>query len=188
MGEPELTWDDVFRLWDELRAMAQQLLQREEHANSIQPSALVLTALRRQKPGGWSVAFDQTKVTWENREEFFGQMHQAMTQALIERGRKRNRKRQIKFVPLGHLDPSDFREKITDRPELLEALARAMEKMRQSHPEWMNLVAYRLWEGLTLVEAGQLLGVSPKTVMRRWDQTRLWLTDEVNFILADGET
>jgi hypothetical protein len=187
MDDPNLTWDDVFTLWNELRDIAQRLLQREEHAHSIQPTELVLTALRRQKRGGWTVPFDQAEVTWENRSQFFGQVHRAMTQALIDRTRKRKGKRQTTIVPLDHLDPADFREKATQQTELLDALARAMETMRQSQPDWVDLVAYRLWEGLTNIEAARLLGVSPRTAKRWWDQIRLWLTKEVNVILAKGE-
>src|SRR5690349_1516310 len=77
--DPALTFEDVgIAMWDELRGIALGLLSHEGQAHSVQPSELVLTALRRQKPGGWKVPFDQVKVTWENRGQFFGQMHRAM--------------------------------------------------------------------------------------------------------------
>ena len=40
-----------------------------------------LQALRRQKPRGWEIPFDHVEVTWENRQEFFGQMRRAMRQS-----------------------------------------------------------------------------------------------------------
>src|SRR5439155_561012 len=149
-------------------------------AQSVQPTDLVLTALRRQKPGGWEKAFDEVEVTWQNRAQFFGQMHRAMRQALVERGRKRKRVRQIKTVLLERFEPDDFRDKAQDRPELLETLAQALEKMAETHPEWTELVAFLVWENLTQAEAARMLSVSEKRVQRWWDRIRLWLREEIN--------
>ncbi len=185
MSDQALTWDDVIPLLPELRTIALGLLSHEGQAHSVQPSELVQTALRRQKPGGWKTPFDQVEVTWENRGQFFGQMHRAMVQALIERGRQRNRVRQIKTVQLENFTPDDFRSTAKDQPELFEALAQALETMGQTHADWMDLAAYLIWEELTQAEAARMLGVVEKTVQRRWDRIRLWLRDEINRLLAE---
>jgi hypothetical protein len=57
----ELTWNDVPALMGDLRAMAQRLLSREQLAGGVQATALVLTALRRQKTK--NETWDQ--VTWK---------------------------------------------------------------------------------------------------------------------------
>ena len=49
----ELTWDDLWEAMDDLKQMAQSLLSREGEAQSIQTTALVQTALRRQGPRAW---------------------------------------------------------------------------------------------------------------------------------------
>jgi len=46
--EDRLSWDEVSQLLDEVKAMARGLL-RHEHQGSLQTTALVLTALRRQR-------------------------------------------------------------------------------------------------------------------------------------------
>ena len=54
--DDHLSWDDVFLLLDEVKAMARGLLRRE-HGASLQTTALVLSALRRQRHVGqdWRV-------------------------------------------------------------------------------------------------------------------------------------
>ena len=46
--EEVITWEDLPRFMAEIRVLARDLLRREWHAESLQTTALVLTALRRQ--------------------------------------------------------------------------------------------------------------------------------------------
>jgi hypothetical protein len=60
--EERLSWDGLFPLMTEVKAMARGLL-RKEHQASLQTTALVLTALRRQRLADQ----DWQSVTWPNR-------------------------------------------------------------------------------------------------------------------------
>lgn len=187
MNEQPLTWDDVFAMWDELRETSRRLLAKEGRAQSILPTDLVLTALRRQKPGGWSEGkFDEVEVTWENRAHFFGQMNRAMVQALAERGRRRKRVRQIKTVRLDRFEPDDFRERAGKQPERVEALAQALEQLRVLHPDWAELIEHMFFEGLSQEEAAEMLEIDPRTARRWFDRARVLLEQEVNEILGNG--
>jgi hypothetical protein len=90
MDEP-ITWDQLHALMDELRAMARALLALEGNARSLhQPTALVLSALRRQVPGGTDqIEVNWNEITWPNRQYFFGAMYKAMWRALRRSGRNR---------------------------------------------------------------------------------------------------
>src|SRR2546430_15178775 len=92
--EDHLSWDDVYLLLDEVKAMARGLL-RLERAASLQTTALVLTALRRQRYADqeWS------QVTWPNRHYFFGALYRAMTRALLDHARVRARRREHPVGP-----------------------------------------------------------------------------------------
>src|SRR5437870_5726742 len=92
--EDHLSWDEVSPLMAEVKAMARALL-RHEHQASLQTTALVLTALRRQRLADQ----DWDCVTWHNRQYFFGAMYQAMTRALRDHARVRARRREIPVRP-----------------------------------------------------------------------------------------
>jgi hypothetical protein len=63
--DERLRWEDVVLLLDEVKAMARGLLRRENGA-SLQTTALVLSALRRQRYADQ----DWEQVTWPNRQYF----------------------------------------------------------------------------------------------------------------------
>ena len=92
--EDRLQWDDVFLLLDEVKAMARGVLRREREA-SLQTTALVLSALRRQHLAdqNWQ------EVTWPNRQYFFGALYRAMHRALLDHARVRSRRRESPVRP-----------------------------------------------------------------------------------------
>lgn len=91
--EEPITWDQLHALMDELRAMARALLAQEGNARSLHPTGLVLTALRRQVPGGTEgrTKVNWDEITWPNRRYFFGAMYQAMWCALLDHARNASR-------------------------------------------------------------------------------------------------
>ena len=76
--------------------MAITLLNLESKAHSIQPTALIHTALRRSKTKG----MDWSEVKWSDRGKFLRFMHRIMRQALVDHARKRDadRRPQIEYV------------------------------------------------------------------------------------------
>lgn len=84
--DDHLSWDDVVLLLDERKAMAWGLLRRERHA-SLQTTALVVSALRRQRLADQ----DWECVTWANRQYFFGALYRAMERVVLDHARVRAR-------------------------------------------------------------------------------------------------
>src|SRR6185503_17450601 len=76
----ELTWDDIPKLMDELQDLAKRLLRRWPGTDSLQPTLLVNTALRRQRRE--NQAWED--VTWQTRAQFFSQVFRAMRHKLVE--------------------------------------------------------------------------------------------------------
>jgi AraC-like DNA-binding protein len=185
--EEPLRWDDLHALNDELRAMARGLLACENNAQSLSPTALILTALRRQKPGGWKTTFEDVEISWPTRRIFFGQMYRAMWQALTEHARKRRATKTIRasHVEQSHLD--NLVHTADERPEQILALKIAIERLREQHPEWAELIEHRYISGLTLEECARVMGMSPRTIGRRfekdWEYYRALLHDEIEHIL-----
>ena len=185
-GDRPVGEDDLLSLWPELRAIAQRLLSKEGRAHSVEPTALVLTALRRQKSGGWEEPFDG-KLTWENRGHCFGQMHRAMRQFLIERGRKRQRREKQGFIRIDSFDLDVLRSRAVESSDFGEALGMALEALRLEHAEWCDLVEHRFFAGLTQAEAAEMLGISNKTAQLWFNGARLFLIEAINRLLKDSE-
>jgi hypothetical protein len=77
--EDRINWGELFSFMAEGKAMARALLRHERQV-SLQTTALVLSALRRQR----LAEQDWSSVTWPNRRYFFGVLYRAMERALLD--------------------------------------------------------------------------------------------------------
>jgi RNA polymerase sigma factor (TIGR02999 family) len=180
-----ITWHDVSALMSELRTMARDLLRLEGSAQSLTPTALVLTALRRQLPAGT----EWQEVTWKDRAYFFGAMYRAMQRALIDHARSRNAKKRQAIRPLQveDLRLDDLVATLRESPEQVGALLVALERLRQYKVEWAELVEHRYFAGYLIEETAQVMGVAEVTVRRWWACARVYLHDEVLRILNEED-
>jgi RNA polymerase sigma-70 factor, ECF subfamily len=171
--EDRLSWDELFPLMAEVKALARGLLRRE-HQASLQTTALVLTALRRQRLADQ----DWQSVTWPNRQYFFGAMYRAMTRALLDHARARARRRELPVGP-EDLEFDDLDQTLTREPALLVALLEALAELRQTQPQWVEAIEHRYYGGLTLGETARMMDVDERTIRRWWDRTRLVLARRI---------
>ena len=175
--EELITWDDLEPFMAEVRAMARDLLRREWQAESLQITALVQTALRRQR----GAEQDWSEVTWQNRHYFFGAMYTAMKRALIDHGRKRMAKKRtdISVVRVEDVQLHNLPRTVEEAPEQAIALGEALEQLAKEQPELAQVVEHRYLGGLTIEETARVLGVNVNTVKRRWNRARVLLHDEI---------
>lgn len=183
--DEELTWDDVPQFMDELRAAARCLLAGERSAQTLTPTGLVLTALRRQKLKDQ----DFEEVTWANQAYFFGAMHRAMRRALIDHGRagRTQERRYGRRVPPEQFDLDNIPAMMKEVPEAVVALGVALEELRERDEKLAEVIQLRYFSGLTIDEASRSLGVAEKTVRRWCDQARAMLAADVLRRLAEEE-
>jgi RNA polymerase sigma-70 factor, ECF subfamily len=190
--EEPITWDQLHALMDELRAMARALLALEGNAQSLQqPTALVLSALRRQVPGGTA---DRTEINWDeiswpNRRYFFEAMREAMKRALVDHARKRKKKRGLRTVQVEDIHLQDLARMADERPEQIEAFWIALGRLRERHPDWADLIEYHYLSGYSWEEAGRAVDppVSERTARRVGEQARLLLHHEILKILNEED-
>jgi RNA polymerase sigma factor (TIGR02999 family) len=156
-------------VYDELRQLAAAKLAREAPGQTLQPTALVHEAWLRLVGSG--------PQHWNGRGHFFGAAAEAMRRILIDRARKRHRKRH------GHglirLDLSELDVAITTDDDLLLRVDEALEKLQAEAPERARLVKLRFFAGLSISEAADALGVAPITAKRHWAFARAWLLAEL---------
>jgi DNA-directed RNA polymerase specialized sigma24 family protein len=171
--EDRLSWDELFPLMAEVKALARGLL-RKEHQASLQTTALVLTALRRQRLADQ----DWQSVTWPNRQYFFGAMYRAMTRALLDHARVRARRRELPVRP-EYLQFDNLPQTLAREPALVVALLDVLAELRQTQPQWVEALEHRYYGGLSLEETARMMDVDERTVRRWWDRARLVLAQRI---------
>jgi RNA polymerase sigma factor (TIGR02999 family) len=187
--EEPITWNQLLALMDELRAIARALLAREGNAQSIQPTALVNSALRRQVPGGTEGGAEVNwgEITWPTRRDFFAAMKTAMKRALCDHARKRKKKRALRTVQIEEIHLENLAQTADERPEQIEALFMALERLREQHPKGAEIIEHRYFSGYSWEEAARVMGVSERTARRDGERARLLLHDEMLKILNEED-
>jgi len=175
--DAEISWDDIPQLMEELRDLARRLLGRWPGMESLQPTLLVDTALRRQK--GATRSWDE--VTWESRGQFFGQVFRAMQQKLCEHRRHQQTTgyRAQRRVSVSELELYNSWRSWTEDPDLAAALAVGLERLATAEPELAELVEYRFFSGLTWEDTAKLQDCSLATVKRRWLKARVLMEQAI---------
>jgi RNA polymerase sigma factor (TIGR02999 family) len=114
---------------------------------------------------------------WEGRGHFFSAAAEAMRRILVENAR---RKRSVKHG--GGLQRQDLVPDALVLPEVSEdvlALDEALEKLTATDRQAGELVRLRYFAGLTIKEAAEVMGISPRTADARWAYARAWLLAEL---------
>src|SRR5580698_452842 len=169
VGNDKAVADLVVSLYSELHSLASRYLQRERREHTLQTTALVHEAYLRLS--------DQKEVHWKNREQFLGVAAQLMRRILVDYSRGHDAKKRGKGLERVFLDEAVgiSKEKAADVVALDEALTR----LAEFDPQQAKLVELRFFGGLSIEEAGEVLGVSRTTVKRNWNLSKAWLAREL---------
>lgn len=167
-GDPSACDQLLPLVYEELRKLAAARLANESVGQTLQPTALVHEA--------W-LKLAGTQQSWNGRRHFFGAASEAMRRILIDRARKRHRKRHGGGRERIQIDTVELATK-TDDGTLLE-LNEALEKFSLESPQQSELVKLRYIVGLTLAEAANALDISVATAKRHWSYARAWLLCEL---------
>ena len=68
--------------------------------------------------------------------------------------------------------------------DTLLLVSEALDKLAKEDPTAAEIVKLRFFAGLTLEEAGEVMGFTGRTAKRYWAFARAWLYDEMNRELA----
>jgi RNA polymerase sigma factor (TIGR02999 family) len=152
-------------LYQELRRQAARHLRRERRGHSLQPTGLVheaylrLTGLRGSH--------------WPSRAHFLAMAARAMRHILVDHARRRAARK--RFGSLTRVQLGDDAA-VASGPDVgLIALEQALEELARLDPDQARVVELRFFGGLSVEEAGEVLGVSNATVKREWRTARAWL-------------
>ena len=150
-------------VYADLRKMAAAKMAREESGHTLQATALVHEAWLRLGGG-----------EFENRGHFFAAAAEAMRRILVERARRKQCLKRGSGAEHVDADEIDIAAPYGDDDEIL-AVHDARERLAAYDARKAELVKLCYFGGLSIQEAGEVLGISARTATRDWRFARAWL-------------
>jgi RNA polymerase sigma factor (TIGR02999 family) len=152
-------------VYDELRRLAASYMRRERPDHTLQATALVHEAFLK--------LVEQRAVNWQSRAHFFGVAAQLMRRILIDHARGHLRQKRGGEHKKVSLDEA-FIFSEQQSAELL-AVDESLTRLSKLDARQGRVVELRFFGGLSVEEAAEVLGISPKTVKRDWSIAKAWL-------------
>lgn len=174
-GDPNAATDLLPLVYGELRKLAAARMANEAAGHTLQPTALVHEAWLR-------LTGSDANASFANRAHFFAAAAEAMRRILIERARRKGAEKRggdWQRIDLGKVQIASDADDDT-----LLLVNEALEKLAREDASAAEIVKLRFFGGLTLEEAGQILGVTERTAKRYWAFARAWLFDEMREMLG----
>jgi RNA polymerase sigma factor (TIGR02999 family) len=165
-GDPRAAVQLLPLVYEELRKLASQKLAREQPGQTLQATALVHEAFLR-------VVDAEHASRWDSRRHFFGAAAEAMRRILIENARRKRAEKHGGGRTRVDLDEADL---VThSSPDDLLDLDDALTALDREDSDAAGLVKLRLYAGLSVEQAAEVLGVSRAAAYQHWTYARAWL-------------
>jgi RNA polymerase sigma factor (TIGR02999 family) len=153
-------------VYDELRKLAAQKLAQEKPGQTLQATALVHEAYLR-------LVHNKEEQRWGSRGHFFVAAAEAMRRILIDNARRKKADKHGGGKRRVDLDDADVAA-ASGSDELLE-LDDMLSVLTREDPDAAQLVKLRLYAGLSVEEAADVLGISRSGAYQQWTYARAWL-------------
>jgi len=178
-GDPHAAAELLPLVYDELRKLAAARLADEKPGQTLQATALVHEAYVRLVGGG-------QPQDWNGRGHFFAAAAEAMRRILVEQARRKGRVRH--GGGRQRLDLEAAQLSIDMSADQILTLDEALTRLAERDPQAARLVDLHCFAGLSVEQAAEVLGVSPRTAYRDWAFAQAWLYREVRGADPPAET
>jgi RNA polymerase sigma factor (TIGR02999 family) len=161
-------------VYDQLRTMARQYVRNERPGQTLQATALVNEAFLR--------LVDARQLDWQDRAHFFAVCARIMRHILVDAARARAARKRGGAANAVHLSGASLDRLPAAGAEAgaqVCALEDALTALAQIDPRRAQVIELRFFGGLTVEETGEVLQISPQSVMRDWKLARAWLAREL---------
>jgi RNA polymerase sigma factor (TIGR02999 family) len=164
-------------VYEQLRRMARAYVRNERPGQTLQPTALVNEAYLR--------LVETRELEWTDRAHFFAVCARVMRRILVDAARARDAVKRGGGADRAHLTASDAHlwDRSLAAAEISTqvcALDDALSALARIDPRRAQVIELRFFGGLTVEETGDVLHISPQTVMRDWKLARAWLARELS--------
>jgi RNA polymerase sigma factor (TIGR02999 family) len=156
-------------VYQELRRLAAQKMSGEAHGQTLQPTALVHEA--------WLKLAGNDARKWNDRTHFFAAAAEAMRRILVDNARRKRTQRHGGGQQ--RVEMPDIASAADENDDKVLAVNDALGKLAKLDPQKAELVKLRYFVGLTIEEAGEVMGISERTAKRYWTFSRAWLHEEI---------
>jgi RNA polymerase sigma factor (TIGR02999 family) len=154
-------------VYDGLRRVAHNHLQRERYEHTLQSTAVVHEAYLRLVDGAGQ---------FENRRHFFAVAAQLIRQVLVDYARRHRSLKRDGGYKLALDEALKLPSKDVDLVDLDEAL----KELARMDARQGRIVELRFFGGLSIDETAEVLSISAATVERSWASARAWLYRQLN--------
>ncbi len=159
-------------VYEQLRAIAHQRMDHERPEHTLQATALVHEAYLR--------LVGNRRIEWAGRAHFFAAAAEAIRRILLDHAKARSRAKRggrNRQVALSIVDLATEHD-----PAEILALDEAICRLEGQDERLSQVVRLRFYAGLNVEDTAKALGLSERTVKRRWSFARAWLYTQ----LAEG--
>ena len=168
-GDPNAADKLLPLVYEELRKLAAHRMANEAAAQTLQPTALVHEA--------WMRLVGKQTPKFQNRAHFFAAAAESMRRILIDNARRKRAVRHGGGQQRVDFDQAELASHSDD--DQLLAVHEALDKLAAENAVQGELVKLRYFVGMTLEEAAEVLGLSPRTADNYWAHARAWLFREL---------
>jgi RNA polymerase sigma factor (TIGR02999 family) len=168
-GDPKAAHELLPLVYEELRKLAAHKMASEAPGQTLQPTALVHEA--------WLRLAGMSNQQWNGRGHFFGAAAEAMRRILVEKARRKGRRKH--GGELQRLDFSDLDVASGESDDAVLAVNEALDKLAGRDPVGAELIKLRFFAGLSNADAAKALGLAERTAKRTWAYARAWLYEEL---------
>ncbi len=170
LGDGQRSNELLSMVYDELHKLAESHMAREPRGHTLVPTALVNEAWLR-------LVADEDR-TWHNRAYFFSSAATAMRRILVEHARRKSRLKHGGGQERVDIDVLDLAAAEPDETTLL--VDDALEQLEKVNPEWARIAVMKYFGGMTNQEVAEALGISERSVDRRWLAVKAWLFNTIS--------
>lgn len=194
-GDPHAAEQLLPLVYDELRKLAAAKMANEKPGQTLDATALVHEAYMRllanpgrepgvepqpghaNSPPASSPGFAGTTPGFANRRHFFAAAAETMKRILVDRARRKQAQKHGGEHFRQSLDELEIA--LPEPREDILALDESLKKLALADPQAAELVHLRFFAGFPLIDAAEVLGVSPRTAHRLWAYSRAFLHREM---------
>ena len=166
-GDPAAAERLLPLVYEELKNLAAKKMLAERPDHTLQATALVHEAYLR-------LVGAQQMQHWDSRGHFFAAAAEAMRRILVESARTKRRLRRGGGQVHVAVESLDVAVTAYSDPDLLLDLEDGLVQLIAEDPEVAELLKLRLFAGLSVSQAGEMLGMSRSVAYRNWDYIRSW--------------
>src|SRR5947208_1736612 len=169
-GDPAAAEQLLPLVYDELRKLAAVKLAQEKPGQTLQATALVHEAYMRLVGG-------DDKQQWDSRGHFFAAAAEAMRRILIQNVRRKGTKK--RGGRIGQVDIAQADLASEDPTIDIVSLSDAIDLLAADDPVAAALAKLRIFAGLSVDEAAEVIGLPRTSAYRQWTYAEAWLHDKL---------